>query len=939
MWKRLLILLELDDADETLGFALRLAPQAERISAVLVVPQLQHLLGWPDREALLAAEQSAHRLFGRMRALFGAAAADVELLARAEAKRLAEVLQLERAEVLLVGRLAGTGAARAVAVVDEACSAAGVAGVWAPRPEQPVLADEQIISAPNDKAPTAIRELLLPLPRPNELASVAALLRDRCGREQRLTVLAQQAADALGEERVVSLMKVAGIGARAALRFPAPGEEWAVGIARAAAGSGAELITLAPTQSRALVELLAATPCAVLVAPRPGEEPRPAGQLGVCDALVGPVASRVRLELASLIGGPAALPDQEMALIVEGREVAKAWSRGGLLVLPAEVLAAACEAGRVGIGRSSAAHDALAEIEASLALVGPSADPITLADTRLSASALSVLCGALADARRRLVLVRLRPEESFSALRQRLASTGAPRAAILDISALLDEGASLDVPRAVDAVRLARLAARMRVLGFAVDSAAHPGEWPVDATGLAVFAEAELRSARRGPAGVWLDEAQIRARVAAARKPLPGGSTLDARLDECTGSRKQPGNKIALELRNDVARRSLIDAIGAARERVHLQTYIAHDDPVSDQIEHALVAAAGRGVRVRMLADSVYSLHGSFGAANPLLTRLAAREGIEVRAIRPIVGVPSVADLKQRDHRKLVLIDGERASVGGRNLAREYFLDFSEVQLNLHSPWNELPWLDAGAWVEGPVLADLERSFRASWTAAGGAPFPIVEQPRAGEHTARVVLHHGLRDARTLEVYLALIDSARRSLEVVNTFPIQLELQHALLGAVARGVRVRALFGNPRPLYGDIPFPGAGALRELGNQLVRARIDALVEAGGEAFEFAVREVPGWDPALGVVRPHVHAKIVCADGEVCALGSANLDITASYWESEVLLVVQDAAIAGPLAGQIEMLCAAGVPVDRTAPHWKENLDRRAMLSRWWPSMIG
>jgi len=237
------------------------------------------------------------------------------------------------------------------------------------------------------------------------------------------------------------------------------------------------------------------------------------------------------------------------------------------------------------------------------------------------------------------------------------------------------------------------------------------------------------------------------------------------------------------------------------------------------------------------------------------------------------------------------------------------------------------------------VLADLERSFRASWTAAGGAPFPIVEQPRAGEHTARVVLHHGLRDARTLEVYLALIDSARRSLEVVNTFPIQLELQHALLGAVARGVRVRALFGNPRPLYGDIPFPGAGALRELGNQLVRARIDALVEAGGEAFEFAVREVPGWDPALGVVRPHVHAKIVCADGEVCALGSANLDITASYWESEVLLVVQDAAIAGPLAGQIEMLCAAGVPVDRTAPHWKENLDRRAMLSRWWPSMIG
>jgi phosphatidylserine/phosphatidylglycerophosphate/cardiolipin synthase-like enzyme len=116
-------------------------------------------------------------------------------------------------------------------------------------------------------------------------------------------------------------------------------------------------------------------------------------------------------------------------------------------------------------------------------------------------------------------------------------------------------------------------------------------------------------------------------------------------------------------------------------------------------------------------------------------------------------------------------------------------------------------------------------------------------------------------------------------------------------------------------------------------------MDALVAAGAEGYQFAVSDVPGWDGALGVVLPHVHAKIVSADGAACAIGSANLDITAGYWESEILLVVQDPAVAGALEARLDALIARSVRVDPADPAWQQLASRRAWLSRHWPAIIG
>src|SRR6185369_4482391 len=190
----------------------------------------------------------------------------------------------------------------------------------------------------------------------------------------------------------------------------------------------------------------------------------------------------------------------------------------------------------------------------------------------------------------------------------------------------------------------------------------------------------------------------------------------------------------------------LLDAIAASKERIHLQLYMAADDDVGRAVEAALADAAARGVTVRVVADSLHALEGSFGLHNPLLQRLASHAGVELRLGGPLVAPPSVEEFKQRDHRKLAIFDGTLALLGGRNLSHEYYAGFEEVPLTTTSSWREVPWLDAGARVEGPAVAALERSFLDAWSAAGGAAYEIVEPEAAGPVTVRVATHQGLRD-------------------------------------------------------------------------------------------------------------------------------------------------------------------------------------------------
>ena len=507
--------------------------------------------------------------------------------------------------------------------------------------------------------------------------------------------------------------------------------------------------------------------------------------------------------------------------------------------------------------------------------------------------------GPGAEPGRRALLLRLdqTPLHRLASLVERAGCVG-----VLDAGAVLRDGAPDDLPPAARGVRVQRVMRRMLAAGYPVVGA----RWE----------------------GAWL--------------PAPTG---EGRLELLTGATQSTATSVSVEWDNHAARRRMIALLDGAKAAVELQTYQVEDDPVVREVELALARAAQRGVEVRQLADAVWSARGGVDALSPVLARLARCPGMVVRLGRPLPDRLTVSELKLRDHRKMLVVDGRTALLGGRNLGEAYLRGFDEVPLWPETPYSDIPWLDAGAEVEGPVVRTLRGAFEEAWQAAspvGPEPDPVAfEAPPApvGDIDVRLVLHQGLQDANSLELTRDLIDGATNRLCVVNTFPLQFELVEALERALRRGVVVRALVGNVRPLHGErVPFPG-GAVRDLANEVIHGRLDTLVKAGAAVHEYAAPLRPGWDPGLVRVLPHVHAKVLSADGQRFTVGSANLDITAAYWESEVLLLVEDEAATEALDRQIDALFASSPRLDADADGWQQRADRRQWISRNWPSALG
>ncbi|MCL4182581.1 MAG: phosphatidylserine/phosphatidylglycerophosphate/cardiolipin synthase family protein [Burkholderiaceae bacterium] len=744
-------------------------------------------------------------------------------------------------------------------------------------------------------------------------ASIAAFLRDHADSAQQVTVL--MFGVPVPHDPVAAL-HVDGI--RADVTFAAPQEasptQWLDERVRADA---VDLLVFARLPSALL--LGARWPVPALLLPPPAAVVAVTKQRGLDapDLVDDGGTLRMRFEHALDLGRRAPIADQPLALVSGGRVVAVVESRDGRAELPAH-----CRAGAYGIYRTGVAADSppSAAIEQRVVVIPPGVAPLALFDAGLDDEELSALGVQAAQGRCELLAVRLRPVRSFGSIRERLRAHGLePR--VVDACMVLDEGAALDVPDTVDGVRLARVAARLRAAGFPVAAIVHRSDEAPATIGFVALRVGAFAVDRLTPP---------------ARRSSP--ASLSDRLEATTGAPLLAGNHIEVELDNATARRWLLEAIERSTQRVHLQVYMAEDDALGRRIEAALAAAAARGVAVRVLADSLHGRHGSLGTRNPLLERLAARPGIALRVSRPITGMPTLEDLKQRDHRKLVVVDSRLALVGGRNLSREYYSGFDEVALGPASPWDEVPWLDAGARVRGPAVTVLEHGFLEAWSGAGGECFDVSPAAPAGDSRARVVTHHGLRDAYTLEAYLALIETARTRLSVVNGFPLVLEIQHALLRALRRGVQVRVLFGHLAPMHDGEPFGGPwSTARVAATWLVHSRVDALIAAGADGYRFAVPQQPAWADGLGTVCSHVHAKLMSADGQACALGSANMDITGGYWESELLLVVEDAAIVAAVERRIDALLDHAVRVDRDDPQWRQAASRREWM-RHWPGML-
>jgi cardiolipin synthase A/B len=333
-------------------------------------------------------------------------------------------------------------------------------------------------------------------------------------------------------------------------------------------------------------------------------------------------------------------------------------------------------------------------------------------------------------------------------------------------------------------------------------------------------------------------------------------------LQRAVGSPVVEGNAIMLQFEGPAAFDSWIEAIAEARRFVHFENYILRDDPVGRRFRDALVERAQAGVQVRVLYDWM-----GCWATPRRYWRPVPDAGIEVRAFNR----PSLRDpfgILQRDHRKLVSVDGHLAYLGGFCIGEEW-------AGTDESP----PWRDTGVEIRGPAAAAADRTFRHIW-AETGDPVPdelhVEPEQVAPAGDVPVWLIEGVPwRTRVYRVTQLLAASARSHIWITDPyFVAPRAVREALAEAARDGVDVRILV----PAHNNWPWVGS---------LSRSGYRFLLEAGVRIFE--------WEG------PMIHAKTAVVDGVWSRVGSSNLNSASLLGNWELDAGVHDVELASQVQG--------------------------------------
>lgn len=347
---------------------------------------------------------------------------------------------------------------------------------------------------------------------------------------------------------------------------------------------------------------------------------------------------------------------------------------------------------------------------------------------------------------------------------------------------------------------------------------------------------------------------------------VPERQLADQAFSRAAGAPLILGNTI--RLLKDAAENypAWLNAITVATATIHFESYIIHDDEVGSRFAEALIAKCREGVRVRLL----YDWFGAVGKTSSRFWRTLQDAGVEVRCVNPF-RFSSPFGWVNRDHRKMLTVDGQLAFVTGLCIGRMWVGDPAK---------GIEPWRDTGVEIRGPAVADIELAFAQVWATAGSV-LPSSEIPRREELSS--VGNVGLRviasEPNTAGLYrldTLVATGVRRSLWLTDAYFVGFTTYIRTLIAAARdGVDVRLL------------VPGSSDIL-LVRTLSRAGYRSLLEGGVRVFE--------WNG------PMLHAKTAVADGQWARVGSTNLNPASWIGNWELDVAVEDE----PFAQQMEAL---------------------------------
>ena len=317
----------------------------------------------------------------------------------------------------------------------------------------------------------------------------------------------------------------------------------------------------------------------------------------------------------------------------------------------------------------------------------------------------------------------------------------------------------------------------------------------------------------------------------------------------------------------------MFKAIQQAKKNIHLEYFNFRNDSIAGLLFHILEQKAKEGVEVRALFDAF----GNSSNNRPLKEKhlkTIRDSGVEIYKFDPIT-FPWVNHVFSRDHRKIVVIDGRIAYTGGMNVA-DYYIKGTEVVGE---------WHDMHCRIEGDAVNTLQAIFLKMWNKVskqnihgeqyyhGGNKTEYIkglkeDSCKSAYHKTVGIINREPRTSNAIirQFYLSAINRAKDSIKIINPyFTLNHQLKKALKRAVQRGVKVEIMLSTKSdiPLTPDCGFYNA---------------HKLMKAGCNIWMYT----PGFH----------HTKIIMVDGQVCTVGSANLNARSLNWDYEENAVILD-----------------------------------------------
>ena len=358
------------------------------------------------------------------------------------------------------------------------------------------------------------------------------------------------------------------------------------------------------------------------------------------------------------------------------------------------------------------------------------------------------------------------------------------------------------------------------------------------------------------------------------------------------------GNRVSVLIDGPQTYSAIEAALRAARHDIHVETFIFGAGDVGQRFADLLAQKRKEGLEVRVLYDSL----GSRETPREFFDGLRQHD-IEVREFRPLnlVKTPEVWNLHNRDHRKIIVVDGRVGFTGGINIDSTY----ESASTSRPGPDRGLEdgWRDTHIEIQGPAVNQLQALFVESWQQAGAHTefgdkyFPKIAS--SGDDLVTIVANDSETDDRSLYgTYLAAFTCSSKRLWLTHAyFAPNEELLTAMIDAAQRGVDVRLIV----PSFTD---------SRVVLNATQATFTRLLKAGVKIYELK-------DALL-------HAKSVVVDGTVSIIGSANLDMRSFLHNDEVNAIVISRDTARRMEQVFERDQQAARPVE---------LDRWERRSLW------